>query len=63
MRVDEIIREKLSKKELHKLFSLCCKYFPLPLNVLKGQEDWLKTMKKDSLGKGFFKKLFGFDNL
>jgi len=57
MKVDEVIREKLSKKELHKLLSLCCKYFPLPLHVLTGQEDWLKGMKKDSMGPRFFKKL------
>lgn len=57
MRVDKIIQEKLSKREVHKLLSLCCKYFPLPLSILDGQEEWLKTMKKNSLGKGFFNKL------
>lgn len=57
MRADKILQEKLSKKELHKLLSLCCKYFPLPLSILDGQEEWLKTMKKNSLGPKFFTKL------
>lgn len=57
MQVDNIIQEKLSKKELHKLLSLCKMYYPLPLHVLKGQEEYLEKTKKNSLGNNYFKKL------
>ena len=57
MQVDKIIQEKLLKKELHKLLSLCKMHFPLPLHVLKGQEDFLNNTKKNALGNNYFKKL------
>ena len=57
MQVDNIIQEKLSKKELHKLLSLCKTYYPLPLHVLKGQEDFLNNTKKNALGNKYFTKL------
>jgi hypothetical protein len=57
MIVKDVIREKLSKKELHQLLSLCKKYYPLPFHVLKGQEDYLKNNKKNSLGIYCYKKL------
>ena len=57
MKIDEVIREKLSKREIKKLFSLCKKYFPLPLHVLDGQEEYLKNNPKNSAGKGCEKKL------
>lgn len=57
MQVDNIIQEKLSKKELHKLLSLCKMYYPLPLHVLEGQEEFLKNTKKNALGNNYFKKL------
>jgi hypothetical protein len=57
MAVKDVIREKLTKKELHQLLSLCKKYYPLPLRVLEGQEEYLKTTKKNALGNDCFKKL------
>ncbi len=57
MTVRDAIREKLSKKELHKLLSLCKKYYPIPLRVLDGQEEYLKKHKKDSLGPKYYQKL------
>jgi hypothetical protein len=57
MTVKDTIQEKLSKKELHKLFSLCKKYYPLPLRVLEGQEKYLAKHRKDSLGPNCYKKL------
>jgi hypothetical protein len=57
MTVRDAIREKLSKKELHKLFSLCRKYYPLPLRVLEGQEEFIAKHKKDALGPGCYEKL------
>jgi hypothetical protein len=57
MQVDNIIQEKLSKKEVHKLISLCKMYYPLPLHVLEGQEEYLKNNKKNSLGNNCYKKL------
>lgn len=55
--VRDIISEKLSKKEIHQLLSLCRKYYPLPLHVLEGQEEYLKKHKKNSLGPKCYKKL------
>jgi hypothetical protein len=57
MKVDDIIREKLTKKEVHKLLSLCKMYFPLPLHILEGQEEYLESNKKNALGNNCFKKL------
>lgn len=57
MQVDKIIQEKLSKRELHKLLSLCKMYYPVPLHVLKGQEEYLEKTKKNALGNNYFKKL------
>jgi len=57
MAVRDIIREKLSKKELHQLLSLCKKYFPLPLRVLENSEEFLKSTKKNALGINCYKKL------
>jgi hypothetical protein len=57
MAVRDVIREKLSKKDLHQLLSLCKKYYPLPLRILEGQEDYLKSHKKNALGNDSYKKL------
>jgi hypothetical protein len=57
MQIDKIIQEKLSKKEIHQLLSLCKKYFPLPLHVLDGQEEFIKGKEKAYMGKRFFQKI------
>jgi hypothetical protein len=57
MVVKDVIQEKLSKKELHQLLSLCTKYYPLPLHVLEGQKEYLETTKKNAMGNNYFKKL------
>jgi len=57
MKVDQIIQERLSRKEVHKLLSMCKKYFPIPLHVLSDQEDFIKEHKKNFLGKNYYKKL------
>lgn len=57
MKIRDVIQERLSKKEVHQLISLCKKYFPLPLNVLFCHEEYLDKNKKNYLGKSFYKKL------
>ena len=57
MRIKNTIEERLSRKEVHQLLSLCKKYFPIPLSMLQSHEEFLKEHKKNSLGKNFYKKL------
>ena len=57
MRIKETIQDKLSKREVHQLISLCKKYSPLPLHILQAHEDLLDKNKKNYLGKSFYKKL------